>query len=127
MGVGYPHQIVEAVKRGVDMFDCVIPSREARHGRIYSWNEKVDFASAFAGDNDKSFYNVTNIKKQEYKFDLSSLNANSRFVELKNCSKAYLRHLFIIEYPLAQRIATLNNLEFYLEMMERVRKVVSME
>lgn len=117
MGVGYPHQIVEAVKRGVDMFDCVIPTREARHGRLYCFI--LDKLSVLdAGD---SFYERINIRNEEYKFDLSPINKNSRLAELRRYSKAYLRHLFVVDDPLAQRLATLNNLEFYLELMRKIR------
>ncbi len=124
MGVGYPHQIVEAVKAGIDMFDCVIPTREARHGRLYFWNKdfvektvnimELDFLS-------KEFYTTLNIKNEENKFDLTPINSKSKFSELQRYSLAYLRHLFVNEDPLAQRLATLNNLEFYLGLMERIR------
>ena len=121
MGVGYPHQIVEAVKRGVDMFDCVIPTREARHGRLYCF--KGETSSILNAGVD--FYQKINIKNEEYKFDLGPINAHSRFPALQTYSKAYLRHLFVVDDPLAQRLATLNNLEFYLEMMNRLRQELS--
>ena len=124
MGVGYPHQIVEAVKAGVDMFDCVIPTREARHGRLYFWNSEfiekqrnileLDFLS-------KEFYTTLNIHNEENKFDLSPINSESKFPELRRYSRAYLRHLFVSEDPLAQRLSTLNNLEFYLGLMGKIR------
>jgi queuine tRNA-ribosyltransferase len=124
MGVGYPHQIVEAVKAGVDMFDCVIPTREARHGRLYFWSSEfiekqrnileLDFLS-------KEFYTTLNINNEENKFDLTPINVESKFPELRRYSLAYLRHLFVNEDPLAQRLATLNNLEFYLGLMEKIR------
>ena len=122
MGVGYPNQIVQAVKSGIDMFDCVIPTREARHGRLYFWNEKVDFSKAFWKNNDKSFYIVGNIKKEENKYDQSPINSKSVFPELRMYSKAYLRHLFVTEEPLAARLCTLNNLEFYLGLMKKIRQ-----
>ncbi|NQT49245.1 tRNA guanosine(34) transglycosylase Tgt [Candidatus Kuenenbacteria bacterium] len=125
MGVGYPHQIVEAVKRGIDMFDCVIPTREARHGRLYLWNDlflESDRNILDLGEFSKEFYNTINIKNEEYKFDLKPINSNSKFPELQKYSKAYLRHLFVTEDPLAQRLSTLNNLEFYLGLMEKIRK-----
>ena len=120
MGVGYPHQIVEAVKRGVDMFDCVIPTREARHGRLYGFKGETESISNASAD----FYQKINIKNEEYKFDMSPINATSRFVALRTYSKAYLRHLFVVEDPLAPRLATLNNLEFYLELMNKIRREI---
>jgi len=122
MGVGYPHQIVEAVKRGIDMFDCVIPTREARHGRLYKFQSSSDKNQV---DNileaGKEFYSTINIKNEKFKFDQSPINAESQFAELRNYSKAYLRHMFNTDEPLAQRLATLNNLEFYLSLMEKIR------
>jgi len=119
MGVGYPHEIVEAVKHGVDMFDCVIPTREARHGRLYLWTDKkIDFEK----ENDTDFYQAVNCKAEKYKFDLTPINKDSKNPLLRKYTKAYLRHLFTIGEPLAQRLATLNNLEFYLELMKKIRE-----
>jgi len=117
MGVGYPHQIIEAVKRGVDMFDCVIPTREARHGRLYLFNNEVDNVL----NSGKDFYQSFNIKLEKFKFDNTPINADSQFAELRNTSRAFLRHLFINDDPSAMRLSTLNNIEFYLTMMKRVR------
>ena len=118
MGVGYPEQIVEAVKRGIDMFDCVIPSREARHGRLYFYkNSKSKILNSKNG----GFYKTVNIKNKKFEFDLSPINKNSKIELLRKYSKAYLRHLFNVEDPLAQRLATLNNLEFYLDLMKKIR------
>jgi len=114
MGVGYPHQIVQAVTRGVDMFDCVIPTREARHGRLYFFRSNADVMGA-------NFHGTVNIKNEKVKFDLEPINKNSKFKVLQKYSKAYLRHLFATDEPLAQRLATLNNLEFYLDLMDKIR------
>ncbi|MFZ5365375.1 MAG: tRNA guanosine(34) transglycosylase Tgt [Patescibacteria group bacterium] len=123
MGVGKPENIIEAVKRGVDMFDCVIPTREARHGRLYLFKEDIDFKNLMAAKlkADKDFYYAINIKSEPFKEDFSPINSESKFKILRNYSKAYLRHLFDVEEPLAQRLATLNNLEFFLELMKRIR------
>ncbi len=116
MGVGYPDNIVEAVKRGVDMFDCVIPSREGRHGRIFKWRHrdlnKKDFFTS---------YNITNAKFRRLD---SPINPESNLRVLRNLSFAYLHHLFKIGEPLGQRLATLNNLEFYLELMRHIRQAI---
>lgn len=111
MGVGRPEQILEAVKRGIDMFDCVIPTREARHGRLYLWRGKGDIAK-------KNFYKIINVTSAKFKADLSPVNNTS----LKSYSKAYLHHLFRTKEPLAMSLASLNNLEFYLELMKRIRE-----
>jgi len=125
MGVGYPHQMVEAVKSGIDMFDCVIPTREARHGRLYLWNKvfvESDRNILELEDNSKEFYRTINIRNESFKFDDKVINENSRFEELRTYTFAYLRHLFVTDEPLAQRLSTLNNLEFYLDLMRRVRE-----
>jgi queuine tRNA-ribosyltransferase len=119
MGVGYPHQIVEAVKNGVDMFDCVIPTREARHGRFYVWKKKTGLLKARA-----KFYETVNMKAQKYQFDKTVLNKDSRFPELRNHTRQYLRQLFVTQDPTAQRLTTLNNLEFYMDLMEQIRKEI---
>jgi queuine tRNA-ribosyltransferase len=105
MGVGTPENIVQAVKRGVDMFDCVIPTREARHGRLY-----VNLSQSFK-------YETINITNSKFKNDFTSINKTN----LKQYSKAYLHHLFKTGEPVGMRLATLNNLEFYLRLMDKIR------
>ncbi len=117
MGVGYPENILHAVKQGVDMFDCVIPSREGRHGRLFNWNGTINL-------NKKEFYKTTNIKLSKFQKDLTPINKNSKLPELRNLSKSYLNYLFKIKEPLAQRLATLNNLEFYLEFTKEIRESI---
>lgn len=118
MGVGTPENIIEAVKRGVDMFDCVIPTREARHGRLYLWNEKIKNSSNKKSSFGKpGFYHTINIANSKFKNDFLPINNSN----LKPYSKAYLHHLFKTGEPLAMRLATLNNLDFYLRLMERIR------
>ncbi|MDD4607118.1 MAG: tRNA guanosine(34) transglycosylase Tgt [Patescibacteria group bacterium] len=115
MGVGYPEQIIEAVKKGIDMFDCVIPTREARHGKLYQFkNKKLD----------KGFYQTINISNAKFKKDFSPINPDSKLEILRKYSKSYLHHLFKIQEPLALRLATLNNVEFYLNLMERIRRAI---
>jgi queuine tRNA-ribosyltransferase len=112
MGVGYPENIVEAVKYGVDMFDCVIPTREARHGKLYVWTN---------GDvTKKSFYKTTNITNAKFATDTSAINDQI----LKNYSKSYLHHLFKTQEPLALKLATMNNVHFYLELMKKIRLAI---
>ncbi len=115
MGVGYPENIVEAVKRGVDMFDCVIPTREGRHGRLF----QVSNAECRMQNN--KFYYTININRAKFTRDFSAINEYSRLEELRRYSKAYLHYLFKIKEPLGQRLASLNNLEFYLDLMANIR------
>jgi len=129
MGVGYPENIIEAVKRGVDMFDCVIPTREGRHGRLYKFKISDPLAiqvgerAGFRFQN-KNFYEIIDIKKSTFKNDFSKINEMSKFKELRNLSKAYLHHLFKIKEPLGARLATLNNLEFYINLMKNIRESI---
>jgi len=117
MGVGTPENIVEAVKRGIDMFDCVIPTREARHGRLYVFSGQPSTV------NRQPFYHAINIINAKFKQDFSPINQTN----LKQYSKAYLHHLFKTGEPLAMRLATLNNLDFYLRLMEQIRKEIKQE
>lgn len=114
MGVGYPDNIVEGVKRGIDMFDCVIPTREGRHGRLFLWNKNPDL-------NKKNFFKTISITNSKFIADSTPIKADSKLPELRNLSKAYLNYLFKIKEPLGARLASLNNLEFYLELTEKIR------
>jgi queuine tRNA-ribosyltransferase len=120
MGVGYPENIVEAVRRGVDMFDCVIPTREGRHGRLFFWkrNPKSEIL------NPKQFYEKADISKSPFKNNKQAINEHSVLPELREYSLAYLHYLFKIGEPLGQRLATLNNLEFYLDLMRLIRSSI---
>jgi len=131
MGVGYPDNIVEAVKRGVDMFDCVIPTREGRHGRLFLFchpersegSRDSSVASLLQNDKKKKdFYKTINITRSKFSGDKSPINSESKLPELQKLSKAYLHYLFKIKEPLGQRLASLNNLEFYLDLMAEIRK-----
>ncbi|MCB0479196.1 MAG: tRNA guanosine(34) transglycosylase Tgt [Crocinitomicaceae bacterium] len=110
MGVGTPVNILECIALGVDMFDCVMPSRNARHGMLFTSE------------------GIINIKNQKWKDDFSVLDANgSSFVD-HEYSKAYLRHLMITNEFLGIQIATLHNLSFYLWLVREAReKIISGE
>lgn len=119
MGVGKPEQILKAVTLGVDMFDCVIPTREARHGRLYLWqSEELDLVG--------KFYRAVAISNKRFKADQNPINPDSRFKVLREYSLSYLHHLFLIKEPLALRLATLNNVEFYLNLMRKIRQALEM-
>jgi queuine tRNA-ribosyltransferase len=103
MGVGTPENILEGVALGVDMFDCVMPTRNGRHGILYTWDGMI------------------NIKNQKWENDFSPLDpSGSSFVD-SYYTKAYLRHLFKCEELLAGQIASLHNLAFYLKLVETIR------
>lgn len=114
MGLGRPEEIVMAVEAGVDMFDCVIPTREGRHGRLFLWNNG-DISSV-------NFYRTINIHNEKYKEDFSPVDESCKCYLCKNHTKAYLRHLFSVGEPLAGRLATLHNLKFYLDLMKKLRE-----
>lgn len=103
MGVGTPSNIIEAVARGVDFFDCVMPARNARHGKLYTWEGSI------------------NLKNEKYKLDDSPIDPTCRCPACRHFSRAYLRHLFVAGEMLAMRLAVLHNLHFYNTLMERIR------
>jgi len=127
MGVGKPENIIEAVKRGVDMFDCVIPTREARHGRLYIglYPERsplrCSFSEASEGSRGNFRYKVINILNSQYKKDPKPLDKNCACELCQNYSAGYLHHLFKAGEPLALRLATLHNVNFYLKLMKSIR------
>ncbi|MBD3359530.1 MAG: tRNA guanosine(34) transglycosylase Tgt [Candidatus Buchananbacteria bacterium] len=122
MGLGRPEEIVFAVKQGVDMFDCVIPTREARHGRLYQFCAQSEKDSIELFDN--LFYKTLIVKNNQYKENFEPINQASNLELLNTHSKAYLHHLFKTQEGLGLRLATLNNLEFYLELMREIRQAI---
>ena len=104
MGVGTPSDILGAVKRGVDMFDCVMPTRSGRTGLAFTWNGRV------------------NIKNNKYQNDNSPLDPKCFNLNLNKYSKNYLNHLFNTNEILASMILTLHNVNFYQELMKSIRE-----
>ena len=104
MGVGTPSDILGAVKRGIDMFDCVMPTRSGRTGLAFTWNGRV------------------NIKNNKYQNDDSPLDENCKNLSLNKYSKNYLNHLFNTNEILGAMILTLNNINFYQELMGKIRE-----
>ncbi|MFA5052129.1 MAG: tRNA guanosine(34) transglycosylase Tgt, partial [Patescibacteria group bacterium] len=118
MGVGYPEQIVEAVRRGMDMFDCVLPTRNARHGSLFVWkNADRTFARTFP----HTFYQEMLIKQSRYSTDTKPIDRYCDCYTCRRFSRAYLRHLFMSGDPLSQRLATIHNVYFYVNLMQRIR------
>jgi len=117
MGVGQPEEIVEAVRRGIDMFDCVLPTRNARHGLIYAFTKNTHLQG-------KKFYKTLHITNEKFKNDFFPIDKNCSCYTCKNYTRAYLRHLFSVSEPLALRLATIHNVNFYLELMRKIRKAI---
>lgn len=120
MGGAQPHEIVEYVKRGIDMFDCVLPTRNARHGQLYHFTHG-DVARP-------DFYETVQMTNERWKRDDAPLAdpipGDPVAEELSRYSYGYLRHLFTVDEILAYRLATLINLRFYLELMRRIRSAI---
>jgi len=97
---------VEAVWRGIDSFDCVMPARNARHGKLFTWSGSL------------------NIKNEKYKLDERPIEPGCGCPVCQSFSRAYLRHLFKAEEMLAMRLAVLHNLYFYNSLMEKIRQAI---
>ena len=104
MGVGTPSDILGAVKRGIDMFDCVLPTRSGRTGLAFTWNGRI------------------NIRNAKYQNDNTPLDKNTKIFSLNKYSKNYLNHLFNTNEMLGSMLLTLNNINFYQELMSVIRK-----
>ena len=103
MGVGTPSNIIEGVARGVDFFDCVMPARNARHGKLFTWQGAM------------------NIKNAKYKLDDRPIDPECDCPVCRRFSRAYIRHLFAAEEMLAMRLAVMHNLYFYNKLAQRIR------
>ena len=106
MGVGTPEDIVDAIERGIDMFDCVLPTRNARNASLFTRYGKLI------------------IKNSEYADDFSPVDRDCKCSTCRNYSRAYLRHLFNTGEISALRLATIHSLFFYLELMRRARDAI---
>jgi len=107
MGVGTPADILGAVKRGIDMFDCVLPTRSGRTGLAFTWDGRI------------------NVKNNKYQRDNSPLDISCKNLNLNKYSKNYLNHLFNTNEILASMLLTLHNINFYQELMEAIRNHIS--
>ena len=122
MGGGMPEEIVRYVFMGVDMFDCVLPTRNARHGSLFVWKQDpvaIDFENF-----EQKFYSLKHITNEAFQFDTTKID---QFCECETCqttTPAYLRHLFMTQELLAYRLATIHNLTFYLKLMQSLRNVI---
>ena len=106
MGVGTPSNIIEGVARGVDFFDCVMPARNARHGRLFTWQGAI------------------NMKNAKYERDPLPIDPECDCPVCRRYSRAYIRHLFKAEEMLAMRLCVMHNLYFYNKLTERIRNAL---
>jgi len=106
MGVGTPSNIIEAVARGVDFFDCVMPARNARHGKLFTWEGTL------------------NMKNEKHKLDERPIDPRCDCPVCRNFSRAYVRHLFVAGEMLGMRLAVMHNLYFYNELTRRIREAL---
>lgn len=106
MGVGTPSNLIEAVWRGIDFFDCVMPSRDARHGTVFTWG------------------GIMHIKNERFKDDDRPLDPGCGCPACRNFSRAYIRHLFKAEEMLGGRLAVIHNLYFYNTLTEKIRESI---
>ncbi len=106
MGVGTPANILESIALGIDMFDCVMPTRNARNGQLFTWN------------------GILNMRNKKWDRDFSPLDESGESYVDSFYSKAYVRHLFIADEILALQIATAHNLNFYLRLVKKAREKI---
>ena len=106
MGVGTPSNIIEAVARGVDFFDCVMPARNARHARLFTWDGAI------------------NLKNAKYELDQGPIDPHCDCPVCRRYSRAYLRHLFKAEEMLAMRLSVMHNLYFYNNLTAKIREAL---
>ncbi len=106
MGVGTPQDILMGIGYGVDMFDCVMPTRNARNGQFFTWNGKL------------------NIKRENFKFDKKPVDENCTCYTCRNFSRSYLRHLYVAKEILSYELNTIHNLHFYLDLVNKARDAI---
>jgi queuine tRNA-ribosyltransferase len=114
MGLGKPEELVRAVEAGMDMFDCVIPTREGRHGRLFIWKDRAKL--------DGDFYETININNEQFKEDFTSIDDSCDCYACKNFTKAYLHHLLRTNEPFFLKLASVHNINFYMKLMALLRQ-----
>jgi queuine tRNA-ribosyltransferase len=106
MGVGTPANILEGIAMGVDMFDCVMPTRNGRNGMIFTWD------------------GILNMRNEKWKYDFTPVSINSELFADKEYTRAYLRHLYVSEEMLGPMIGSIHNLHFYLDLVKTARNKI---
>jgi queuine tRNA-ribosyltransferase len=119
MGVGYPDEIEEYARMGVDMMDCVLPTRAGRHGLLFRRAQPGESATSETGTG--SIVRM-NIKRLEYAEDQSPIDPTCTCLVCRRYTRAYLRHLFVAGEPVGATLNSIHNLAFYLDTMSRVRE-----
>lgn len=120
LGVGTPFDIVQGAARGCDTFDCVIPTREARHGRLYVSAKNVETKAGTVEG-----YRTLDIRLERYREDFTAPDPSCSCYLCLHHTKSYLRHLFKTGEPLAERLASMHNLRFYLDLMQKIRTAIA--
>ncbi len=106
MGIGEPEDLLEGVERGIDMFDCVLPTRLARHANAFTRNGKI------------------NIRNAKYKEDFTPIENTCDCYACKHYTKAYIRHLMVAEETFGSRLLSIHNIRFLIKMMEEIRSSI---
>ncbi len=117
LGVGKPEDIVRFYEVGWDMFDCVIPTREGRHGRLFIFDKEFQMET----HTEESFYTTINITNAEHREDFGPVDPSCDCELCSHYSRSYLKHLFSVGEPLALKLASVHNLRFYARLMERLQ------
>jgi len=118
LGIGKPENIMQAYRWGYNLFDCVLPTRDARHNRLYVFKDKLECLDI----NDKNFYEFLYIQDKKMMRDTTPVEEYCDCLCCRNYSRAYLHHLFKIEDPVVFRLAAIHNLRFYSRLMENLNK-----
>ena len=118
LGVGTPEDIVRLHAVGWDMFDCVIPTREGRHGRLFLWKEEVPVHPERL-----DFYETMNINNEQFTEDFTPVDPHCDCTLCTKYTRSHLRHLFRVGEALAFRLASEHNLRFYMKLMEKLRSI----
>ncbi|NTV40980.1 MAG: tRNA-guanine transglycosylase, partial [Candidatus Moranbacteria bacterium] len=121
MGLGRPDELVSAVNDGIDMFDCVIPTREGRHGRLFVFKNNFDIERCLE-KSEGLFYKTINIGNEKFKEEFLPIDTDCQCETCKNYTLAYLHHLFKTKEPLFLKLASVHNLFFYHSLMKMLRK-----
>lgn len=130
MGGGLPEEIVYYVSKGIDLFDCVLPTRNARHGTLFVWAqnpETWDPCLEMLKEPQNTFYQKQHVTNEIYQLDKGPVDMFCDCLTCQTTSKAYLRHLFQTKEILGLRLATIHNLRFYLRLMDRLKKHIKEE
>lgn len=129
LGIGTPNDIVRCVQLGWDMFDCVIPTREGRHGRFFTAKNNFSFLLenflkiALSDNNVPDFYEARNIHNASFEKDFSPMDETCDCTGCTQYTRAYLHHLFRVKDPLGAQMISTHNLRFYTQLMKAIRQI----